>query len=306
MHARHVFRRWRLRIGRGTLPAGHRSALPRGKTRISRTEMVPQSVGEMRAGVSNVPSTAFRKFRNYPRQRLLRRCAPRNDIDEPLHVIASEAKQSDGRTISEMGYWCSRASGGFLGCRLGVDAYDGAMLEKGFVQIYTGDGKGKTTAAFGLALRANGQGNKVLIYQFLKPPALELGERFALQRASIRIRVEALEEPWDLAQSLDNEQDVARTKKAIKDVLARLIETAEKGFYDVLILDEIVFCLSEGLADFEDIRRLIEGKNPHVELILTGRGATPELIALADLVTEMKKIKHPFDAGMPARQGIDY
>jgi len=205
-----------------------------------------------------------------------------------------------------MGYWCSRASGGFLGCRLGVDAYDGAMLEKGFVQIYTGDGKGKTTAAFGLALRANGQGNKVLIYQFLKPPALELGERFALQRASIRIRVEALEEPWDLAQSLGNEQDIGRTKKAIKAVLARLIETAEKGFYDVLILDEIVFCLSEGLADFEDVKRLIEGKNPHVELILTGRGATPELIALADLVTEMKKIKHPFDAGMPARQGIDY
>lgn len=180
------------------------------------------------------------------------------------------------------------------------------MLEKGFVQIYTGDGKGKTTAALGLALRATGQGNKVLIYQFLKPPALELGERFALEQASIRIRVEALEEPWDLAQSLDNEQDIGRTKKAIKNVLARLIETAEKGFYDVLILDEIVFCLSEGLADFEDVRRLIERKSPHVELILTGRGATPELIALADLVTEMKKIKHPFDKGVRARSGIEF
>ena len=195
---------------------------------------------------------------------------------------------------------------GFLSCRLGVDAYDGAMLEKGFVQIYTGDGKGKTTAALGLALRATGQGNKVLIYQFLKPPALELGERFALQQASIRIRVEALEEPWDLSQSLDNEQDVGRTKKAIKDVLARLIETAEKGFYDVLILDEIVFCLAEGLAEFEDVKRLIEQRDPAVEVVLTGRGAAPELIALADLVTEMKKIKHPFDEGVPARQGIDY
>lgn len=179
------------------------------------------------------------------------------------------------------------------------------MLEKGFVQVYTGDGKGKTTAAFGLALRAAGQGNKVLIYQFLKPPALGLGERFALQRASIRIRMEALEEPWDV-RSPGNEQDVARTKKAIKDALTRLIETAQKGFYDVLVLDEIVFCLSEGLADFGDVKRLIERKDPHVELVLTGRGATPELIALADLVTEMKKIKHPFDRGVRARSGIEF
>jgi len=193
-----------------------------------------------------------------------------------------------------------------LGCRLGGDAYDGAMLEKGFVQIYTGDGKGKTTAAFGLALRAAGQGNKVLIYQFLKPSSLDVGERFALELGAVRIRVEALDQPWDMARSLDSEQDVIRTKAAIKDVLARLIETAEKRFYDVLILDEIVFCLAEGLAEFADVKRLIEQRDPAVEVVLTGRGATPELIALADLVTEMKKIKHPFDIGVPARQGIEY
>ena len=180
------------------------------------------------------------------------------------------------------------------------------MLEKGLVQVYTGDGKGKTTAAFGLALRAAGRGNKVLIYQFLKPPSLELGERFALARGSIRIRVEALETPWDLATSLTSEEDTARTRAAIKDALARLTETAQKRFYDVLILDEIVFCLSRGLADFEDIRRLIEQKDPGVELVLTGRGATPELIELADLVTEMKNIKHPFDRSVHAREGIDY
>ncbi|OHB63529.1 MAG: hypothetical protein A2Y76_13575 [Planctomycetes bacterium RBG_13_60_9] len=180
------------------------------------------------------------------------------------------------------------------------------MLEKGLVQVYTGDGKGKTTAAFGLALRAAGQGNKVLIYQFLKPPALELGERFALERGAARIRVEAMEEPWDLARSLADRQDVARIKTAIRDVLARLTETARKRFYDVIILDEIVFCLAEGLAEFEDIRRLIEQRDPGVEIVLTGRGATPELIGLADLVTEMKKIKHPFDKGVPARRGIEY
>ena len=119
------------------------------------------------------------------------------------------------------------------------------MLEKGLVQVYTGDGKGKTTAAFGLALRAAGQGNKVLIYQFLKPPSLDLGERFALQLGAVRIRVEALEEAWDMEQSLGDEQTIARTQAAIKDVLGRLTETAEKRFYDVIILDEIIFSCPE-------------------------------------------------------------
>src|SRR4030042_2042873 len=108
------------------------------------------------------------------------------------------------------------------------------MLEKGLVHVYPGDGKGKTTAAFGLALRAAGQGNKVLIYQFLKPPALELGERFALERGAARIRVEAMEEPWDLARSLADRQDVARIKTAIRDVLARLTETARTRFSVVI------------------------------------------------------------------------
>jgi cob(I)alamin adenosyltransferase len=180
------------------------------------------------------------------------------------------------------------------------------VLEKGLVQVYTGDGKGKTTAAFGLALRAAGQGNKVLIYQFLKPPSLELGERFALERGPVRIRVEALEESWDVAGPPHDEQDVARVGAAIKDVLARLTETARKRFYDVIILDEIVFCLSRGLAQLEDLRRLIEQRDPAVEIVLTGRGATPELIALADLVTEMRPLKHPFEQGTPARRGIDY
>jgi cob(I)alamin adenosyltransferase len=180
------------------------------------------------------------------------------------------------------------------------------MLEKGLVQIYTGDGKGKTTAAFGLALRAAGQGNKVLIYQFLKPPSLDIGERFALQLGAVRIRVEALDEKWDMGRSLDDAQQVARTQAAIRDALGRLAETAQKRFYDLLILDEIVFCLAKGLADFKDIRNLIECREPAVEIVLTGRGATPELIELADLVTEMKSLKHPFERGIAARRGIDY
>jgi cob(I)alamin adenosyltransferase len=180
------------------------------------------------------------------------------------------------------------------------------MLERGLVQVYTGDGKGKTTAAFGLALRAAGRGNKVLIYQFLKPPTLELGERFALERGPVRIRVEALETPWDLSTSPRSEQDKARTREAVKDAMVRLTETAQKRFYDVLVLDEIIVCLAQGLTDLQDIACLIEQRDRRVEIVLTGRGATPELIALADLVTEMENVKHPFDKGVRARLGIDY
>ncbi len=180
------------------------------------------------------------------------------------------------------------------------------MLEKGLVQIYTGDGKGKTTAAFGLALRAAGQGNKVLIYQFLKPASLDIGERFALQLGAVRIRVEAMDVPWDMAKSPKDPKAIEMAQTAIHDVLERLTETAAKRFYDVLILDEIVYCLAKGLAKLEDIKELIEKRDGRVEIVLTGRGATQELIAMADLVTEMKNIKHPFDKDIEARRGIEF
>jgi len=180
------------------------------------------------------------------------------------------------------------------------------MLEKGLVQVYSGDGKGKTTAAFGLALRAAGQGHKVLIYQFLKPPSLDIGERFALKLGAVRIRVEALEIEWDMAKSLEDEEKVAQTRAAISDVLERIAETAEKRFYDVIILDEIVFCLSKGLAELEEIKKIIDRRDSAVEIVLTGRGAAEELTAMADLVTEMKNIKHPFDSGTGARRGIEF
>ena len=181
-----------------------------------------------------------------------------------------------------------------------------SMLEKGLVQIYTGDGKGKTTAAFGLALRAAGQNNKVLIYQFLKPPSLDIGERFALQLGAVRIRVEALDVNWDMTKSLEDEKTVAQIQTAIREVLEKITETAEKRFYDVLILDEIIFCLSKNLANIEDIRRIIDKRAPGVEIVMTGRGATEELMEMADLVTEMKNIKHPLEKGQPARRGIEY
>jgi cob(I)alamin adenosyltransferase len=178
------------------------------------------------------------------------------------------------------------------------------MLEKGLVQIYTGDGKGKTTAALGLALRAAGQGNKVLIYQFLKPANLHTGERTPLYGTKITLRV--MDTPWDMTKGVEDPKQTADAKKAIREILGKVADAAARRIYDMIILDEIVFCLSQGLAKLEDIKKIIEKKDERVEIVLTGRGATEELMELADLVTEMKKIKHPFDKGVKARQGIEF
>jgi cob(I)alamin adenosyltransferase len=179
------------------------------------------------------------------------------------------------------------------------------MLEKGLVQIYTGDGKCKTTAALGLALRAAGQGNKVLIYQFLKPPCLNTGERAAISLLPA-IRIESLESHWDMAKSPKDPSAISAAQTAIHDAFQRLAKAGANREFDVLIFDEIVYCIAKGLTGIEDLKKVIDGRDPHVEIILTGRGATPELIALADLVTEMKNIKHPFDKGIAARQGIEF
>jgi cob(I)alamin adenosyltransferase len=179
------------------------------------------------------------------------------------------------------------------------------MLEKGLVQIYTGDGKGKTTAALGLALRAAGQGNKILIYQFLKPPCLNTGERNAISSLP-SIKIESLDIQWDMAKSPQDLKAISAAQTAIHEKLEQLSKAAAKREFDILILDEIVYCVSKGLAKLEDVKKVIDGRDKHVEIILTGRGATSELIALADLVTEMKNIKHPFDKGTAARKGIEF
>lgn len=180
------------------------------------------------------------------------------------------------------------------------------MFEKGLVQIYTGEGKGKTTAAFGLAIRAAGHGARVLIYQFLKPDSLDLGERDMIHAHCDNILIKWLDEPWDMFKSMHDEQRVQQVRKAVHEAVQEVETAAHEKYYDMIILDEIIFCLNKGLARMEDIRQLIKLKDEHVELVLTGRGATQELIDIADLVTEMRLIKHPYDNGTKARRGIEY
>ncbi len=179
------------------------------------------------------------------------------------------------------------------------------MLEKGLVQIYTGPGKGKTTAALGLAMRAAGRGNRVLFYQFLKPPSLHLGERVAIKKLD-NIELGMLEHAWDLKKSLQDEQTMSEMRQAVGEAMKELTTAAAERKYDVMILDEIVYCYSKGLIGLKDIKTLIESRDEHVEIVLTGRGADEELINLADLVTEMNSIKHPFEKGIKARKGIEY
>jgi cob(I)alamin adenosyltransferase len=180
------------------------------------------------------------------------------------------------------------------------------MLSKGLVQIYTGEGKGKTTAALGLALRATGHGHKVLFFQFLKPESVETGERKAIAAAKLPIHLMTLDLPWNMTTSFEDKALLEQTKAAIHNTCEELAYMAHKGQYDVIVLDEIVFCLSKGLANFEDIIKIIETRAPTVELVLTGRGASAELIDRADLVTEMKAVKHNHTKGSGPRKGIEF
>jgi len=173
-------------------------------------------------------------------------------------------------------------------------------LEKGLVQVYTGDGKGKTSAAFGLALRAVGRGLKVYIVQFIKG-GFDYGELYVVNKLP-NLTLKAFGRGLFVTHKPPDEVDVALAEEAFK--LAK--EVVESGEYDMVILDEINVALSLKLISLEKVLDLIKRKPEHVELILTGRYAPKEIIEAADLVTEMREIKHPYRKGCPARMGIDY
>ena len=157
-----------------------------------------------------------------------------------------------------------------------------ASLGVGKVQIYTGDGKGKTTAALGLALRATGYGLNVLMLQFAKK--LHCAEHDAAPRLGLRI--------------------VQANRDTPEACAAQIMELAREQV-DVLILDELGEAMRRGFVTREDVEALIAMKPTTTELVLTGRGLLP-LADLADLVTEMRPVKHYFDEGLLARQGIEY
>lgn len=179
----------------------------------------------------------------------------------------------------------------------------GAELEsknemKGYVQVYTGDGKGKTTAALGLSIRAAGAGLKTFIAQFIKMG--DYSEVKSLKRFSDLITVEQFGH-GRFRQDPPPPEDIEAARKGLKRVKAIM----DADVYDMVILEEATVAVNRKLFDVEDILKIIDAKPDHLELVITGRNANPRIIARADLVTEMKKIKHYFQQGIGARRGIE-
>ncbi len=168
---------------------------------------------------------------------------------------------------------------------------------KGLIQVYTGDGKGKTTAALGLALRTVGQGRKVIIIQFVKGDPT-CGEHLFVSKYH----------PFDIVQ-LSTKSRFDQTMEELRLNAKRTLTFAEKtilgGNYDMVILDEIFIAVKKGLITTEQVENLMSKKPEGVELILTGRGASEEIIQQADLVTEMTAVKHPLTSGISVRRGIE-
>jgi cob(I)alamin adenosyltransferase len=170
---------------------------------------------------------------------------------------------------------------------------------QGRVIIHTGDGKGKTTAAFGAVLRASGHGLRTAVVQFLKG-TWDYGEAKALDSLpNVELTRIGSGFTW-LAKDPDEPRALAQQAWSVSRDLAL------SDRYDLLVLDELNCALTEGYITAEEVVALIDEKPPRLSLIITGRGAPSELVAAADTVTEMLCVKHAFDQGVPARKGIEY
>ena len=176
-----------------------------------------------------------------------------------------------------------------------------ANLSQGLTQIYTGNGKGKTTAAFGLAIRAVGHGFRVYIIQFMKGKD-DSGELVGLQRLKPECQIEHFGGTGWVHKGELQEEHIQEARKA----LAKASEIVLSGKWDIVILDEIINAIWFDLIPENKVLELISKKPKHVELVLTGRNASPTLIEKADLVTEMVQTKHPYEQGIMARQGIEF
>jgi cob(I)alamin adenosyltransferase len=170
---------------------------------------------------------------------------------------------------------------------------------KGLIQVYTGNGKGKTTAALGQALRAAGRNKKVLIVQFMKK--WDYGELHSLKQIP-QITIKTFGTKDFVYKGRAKEIDYQEARKALEEG----IRGARSGKYDMVIFDELNVAVDFGLIKIEEVINFLKEKPEEVEVIITGRNATSELIDLADLVTEMQEIKHPFQKGIKARIGIEY
>lgn len=177
------------------------------------------------------------------------------------------------------------------------------MEEKGMVLVYTGDGKGKTTAALGLCFRALGWGKKVCVIQFLKSKEYVCGERLFLEKIGVPCYTMGIGFSWT--------QSEEEQKKAVEQAWQLVKKILSEDTYDLVVLDEINHVLREGsifseIIDCEKMVDVLKNRPQTMDVVLTGRGARGEICAFADLVTEMKAVKHPYEKGVSARKAMEF
>lgn len=178
------------------------------------------------------------------------------------------------------------------------------LAARGLIIVHTGNGKGKTTAALGLAVRAWGDGLRVLILQFIKG-SWKYGELEALRiLGETNGRLEVRRGGRGFSQR--DTEDKAEHRKAAQEAWREALEEITASRWDLIVLDEINYAVKFGLVEIEQVMELLDKKPPELHLVLTGRDARPELIERADLVTEMKLIKHPYQKGIKAQKGIEF
>ncbi len=178
------------------------------------------------------------------------------------------------------------------------------MERQGLVIVHTGDGKGKTTAALGLALRAWGSGLRVLILQFIKGGQSygELAAIDALKGVRDTIGVRQCGLGFTRRDEKRKPEHIAAAKEALREAEKEI----DSGVWDLIILDEINYAVKFGLLAVGDVLGLLKKKPRPLHLVLTGRDAQPEIVDAADLVTEMRLVKHPFEKGVKAQKGIEF
>lgn len=170
---------------------------------------------------------------------------------------------------------------------------------KGYIQVYTGNGKGKTTAAFGLALRAIGAGLNVFIGQFVKGKTYNENQAVAKYLKNITVKQYGL---GCFIVQTPTDEDIKAARKGLEEIR----KIIQDGKHDMVIMDEIHIALYFKLIHVDEIVELMKSKPDHIELILTGRYAPNEIIEMADLVTEMKEVKHYYQEEIEAREGIEF
>lgn len=178
-----------------------------------------------------------------------------------------------------------------------------SMGKDGLIIVYTGKGKGKTTAALGIALRAVGYDKKICMIQFIKG-SWHYGEMNSSKRLDPEFEMVTIGKGFvgiidDISPKEDHE-------KIAKEAIKVSNEKIQSGKYDIIILDEINYAVNLGLISVNDVLKLIKSKPDNLDLVLTGNHVKDEIIEIADLVTEMKEIKHPFQKGIKAKKGIDF